>query len=194
MARSGSVEWRRRAAAALRSTVRLQLLEAIETAPGVDARRLAQAVGSSPPRLYYHLKILVDAGLIQVANHGARASARGPAATCYECCTGVVPSAILGAAGVRAEHFSRVRSQIFDAKRPAAEPDIACFAREALRADEIDSVRRLMRELKQILSAARARRRNGRALAPATAFVAMCLADLRVPTLPDSHLEVDGRP
>lgn len=191
LGRESSPEWRRRAAAALRSTVRLQLLEAIRTCPGVDARRLAQAIGSSPPRLYYHIKILVDAGLIREANHGSRSSSRGPAATRYECCDGVLPAVVLGPAGVRAEHFSRVRTQVFDEKGPEATPDASCFTREALRPDEIEKIRRLVGEIGEILKIARDRRRASGSLSAATAFVGVCLAKLKSETLPDNPLESD---
>jgi hypothetical protein len=95
---------------ALRSPLRLQVLEAVRARPGVDARGLAEALGTRPPKLYYHLKILVAAGLLRELDGGdgdlaagngestggsngssargsarwaSRGSPRGPAATGY---------------------------------------------------------------------------------------------------------------
>lgn len=55
---------------ALRSPLRLQVLEAVRARPGVDARGLAEALGTRPPKLYYHLKILVAAGLLRELDGG----------------------------------------------------------------------------------------------------------------------------
>ena len=65
---------------AVRSPLRLQLLEAIATRPGATARELAEALGTSAPRLHYHLNIMVKAGLVrslpQEAARSAGSSAR----------------------------------------------------------------------------------------------------------------------
>ena len=68
---------------ALRAPLRMQMLEAIIACPGVDARALAEAIGCSAPRLYYHIKILVEAGLVVSSEGSSRKSARGPSATSY---------------------------------------------------------------------------------------------------------------
>lgn len=74
---------------ALRSPLRLQVLEAVRSRPGIDARGLAEALATRPPKLYYHLKILVSAGLLRESDvpgggggNGSRNS-RGPASTGY---------------------------------------------------------------------------------------------------------------
>ncbi|MFN9077580.1 MAG: winged helix-turn-helix domain-containing protein [bacterium] len=48
----------------MRSPLRLQILEAIRAAPGIDARALSAALNTSAPRLYYHINILLQSGLI----------------------------------------------------------------------------------------------------------------------------------
>lgn len=179
---------RRRVISALRSTVRLQLLEAIETSPGVDARRLAQAIGSSPPRLYYHLKILTAAGLIRERNGPERQAPRGPSAARYERCGGVDPREFLGEDGVLDEHLNRLREHVLEDGRPSSTLEFAAFHREALLPDEVDRVRYLMQELRKLLSGARARRRSVKSLDPATVFVGLCLVRNRVATLPDLPL------
>jgi hypothetical protein len=98
---------------------------------------------------------------------------------------------VLGPAGVRAEYFSRARTQVFDEKGPEATPDASCFTREALRPDEIEKIRRLVGEIGEILKIARDRRRASGSLSAATAFVGVCLAKLKSETLPDNPLESD---
>jgi len=178
----------RRILSALRSTVRLQLLEAIETSPGVDARRLAKAIGSSPPRLYCHLKILVDAGLVRECDGAAHASPRGPSAARYESCRMVDPAELLGEDGVLGEQLSRLREHVRENGRASGSLELASFHREALLPEEVERARGLLSELRQLLAAARARRRNGRSLERASVFVGMCLVRIREGTLPDLPL------
>jgi DNA-binding transcriptional ArsR family regulator len=178
----------RRVLSALRSTVRLQLLEAIETSPGVDARRLATAIGSSPPRLYYHLKILVSAGLVRECGGAVHGSPRGPSAARYESCRRVEPSELLGEDGVVGEQLSRLREHVLKKGRASGALEIASFHREALLPEEVERARGLLSELRQLLAAARARRRNGRSLERASVFVGMCLVRIREGTLPDLPL------
>jgi len=53
---------------ALADPIRLRLFEAASSAPR-PARELATAVGMSTNRLYHHLGLLIDAGLLEVAEY-----------------------------------------------------------------------------------------------------------------------------
>lgn len=61
---------------ALRKSFRLRLVEAVRSAGGCNAQQLAKQFGVSSPLMYYHLKLLVAAGLL-THSRGKRYSGMG---------------------------------------------------------------------------------------------------------------------
>jgi DNA-binding transcriptional ArsR family regulator len=186
---------------ALRSPVRLQMLEAIRCRPGVDASRLAKALDSSPPRLYYHLKILLEAGLIR-ESHEADAdeerSARGPSAVGYRATHDDHPDGFFDGDGTAVDRSARLMSSlaqvgIESVLSPAATTALADFRHEALEASEIEAIGGHIEAIRAILTEARARRRSKREIVRATAFVGVCIAELERAVLPDGPTSPVGR-
>ncbi|MEY5031726.1 MAG: Helix-turn-helix domain [Planctomycetota bacterium] len=186
---------------ALRSPVRLQMLEAIRCRPGVDAGRLAKALDSSPPRLYYHLKILLEAGLIRESrNDDAQdeRSARGPSAVGYRATHDDHPQGFFDGDGAAVDRSARLLSNLAQAGiesvlSPATSTALADFRHEALEANEIEAIGGHIEAIRAILTEARARRRSKREIVRATAFVGVCIAELERAVLPDGPTSPIGR-
>jgi len=183
---------------ALRSPLRLQMLEAIGASGGTDARRLAEALGSSPPRLYYHLRILVDAGLVRAVDDTARRAGRGPAAVTYEPALPELPLEFFTRDGVARERSAKLLHAVATAGLEAAVPTnghargVADFRHESLTDSELIDIQRHVEGIRHILNQARGRRRKRAALEVATAFVGVCVAPLREQTLPDHPIQTSG--
>lgn len=174
---------------ALRSPLRLRLLEAIGERPRVDARTIAETLGASPPRVYYHLKILREAGLLVSENEQGRRRARGPEARVYRTSFDDLASYLRthGHAGDLEPIMQELAaSGVSDAVRSAARGEgRARFMHEALTPEEIAEVEGCLGRISAVLDGARRRRRAADAIGLATVFVGACLARPPQPTLPD---------
>lgn len=174
---------------AIRSPLRLQLLEAVATKSGATARDLADALGTSAPRLHYHLNILVQVGLL-------RSVAGGVNGVGYE----VAQMPALQANGGHASSGERriralaveLATDGMNAAGSSSESDAqdghASFARvghEALAPHEVESVQAHLREIEAIFGRARERRTRARSLVGASVFLSICLESIHAPTLPD---------
>lgn len=190
---SASIVWE-----ALRSPLRLQMLEAIGSSGGTDARRLAEALGSSPPRLYYHLRILVDAGLVRAVDEPGRRAGRGPAAVTYEPALPELPLEFFTRDGVARERSAKLLHAVAAAGLEAVVPTnghargVADFRHESLTESELIDIQRHVEGIRHILNQARGRRRKRAALEVATAFVGVCVAPLSEQTLPDHPIQTGG--
>lgn len=173
----------------LRSPLRLQLLEAVATRPGATARDLADALGTSAPRLHYHLNILVQAGLL-------RSVAGGVGGVRYE----VAQMPALQANGGHASSGERrIRALAVELAKDGmnsagslseseAGDGHASFARvghEALAPHEVESVQAHLSEIEAIFGRARKRRTRARSLVGASVFLSICLESIHAPTLPN---------
>ncbi len=174
---------------ALRSPLRLRLLEAIGATPRVDARTLAETLGASAPRIYYHLKILLDAGLLVAENEGARRRSRGPEALVYRTSFGDLAGYLArfgGAAELEPIMQELAAGGVSDAIRSAARGEgRACFLHESLTETEIAEVESCFARISAVLDGARARRVAAAGISLATVFLGACLARPSQPMLPD---------
>jgi DNA-binding transcriptional ArsR family regulator len=190
---------------AMRLPLRFQILEAIRATPGSSARELADALGTTVSRIHYHLRILLDAGLI-----APRSDARGGAeASRYSAAFVEFPPGFFGrAAGVEARreqlmhalarqglrHASRGRRPRRGEPAPRAprpnEEQAQHFSRlERLDERDLAEVLRHAAEISRIVESARARRTRGAPIAAATHFVGVCVTPLRAPALPDAPID-----
>lgn len=178
---------------ALRSPVRMQMLEAICASPGIDARSLAEALESSPPRLHYHLNILVAAGLIETRGDIDRRNRRGPTAVGFVARFGALGGQFVAGQGVDRKGVQVVREVAESAfelvtgfAAGSSDGPVGKFAlsHEALEPEEIEEVRAHIARIEVILAGARARRHRQGALVRATVFVGICLAAVVDPILP----------
>ncbi len=175
---------------ALRSPLRLQLFESIWSCPGTDARVLAQNLKTSAPRLHYHLKILLEAGLIGLSEESGRRGRRGPAGMTYCVAHDPLPSDFYDADPTAVSRRGTLLRELADVGLRDTPPDgvlahcTSDFRHEALSLDELEQIAESMARIRLILSAARSRRHQERALAPATAFVGVCLAPLNGTSFP----------
>ncbi|MFM7132837.1 MAG: winged helix-turn-helix transcriptional regulator [Planctomycetota bacterium] len=180
---------------AVRSLFRLQLLEAVRAHPGIDARAIADATGASTPRVFYHLKILVKAGLLEAKESNNRRNSRGPVAMVYHpCCEDFSPIFFArdGRARERARKLQRMLAEdSIAASFPRAEGDGASdghwrlFRWEALREEEIASIRVHAEAIERILQGAKSRRRREKSLPAANMQVAILLASGDLGVMPD---------
>jgi hypothetical protein len=181
----------------------MQMLEAIIACPGVDARALAEAIGCSAPRLYYHIKILVDAGLVVSVEGASRKSARGPSATSYHSNMNEISAGFFAGDPVTikraGELFYAIAEQgLAKAIDSVNEPGcIVDFRHEALLPQEVELVKRHMAEIRVVLATARRRRHGSKVLVRSTVFVGLCAISAGSPTLPDApisttRLQVEG--
>jgi DNA-binding transcriptional ArsR family regulator len=188
---------------ALRAPLRMQMLEAIIACPGVDARALAEAIGCSAPRLYYHIKILVEAGLVVSVEGSSRKSARGPSATSYHSNMNEISAGFFAGDPVTikraGELFYAIAEQgLAKAIDSVNEPGcIVDFRHEALLPQEVELVKRHMAEIRVVLATARRRRHGSKVLVRSTVFVGLCAISAGSPTLPDApisttRLQVEG--
>ena len=182
---------------ALKSPLRLQLLEAIRAKPAIDARALAKAMGASPPRLYYHLNILLQSGLVVPCDEQDRQTSRGPAAALYRAAFDRFPEGFFDGDGRTAARRGKVMRELaelgldYAASQRGSGRVTADFRHEALFDEEIDEVFQHVAEIRRILDRARSRRHHERALGRATAFVGICVSTLGTPVLPDGPLEAE---
>jgi DNA-binding transcriptional ArsR family regulator len=158
--------------------------------PRVDARTIAETLGASAPRIYYHLKILLEAGLLVSENDVGRRRARGPEALVYR-------TSFDDLAAYLAEHGGPkdlepimqelAASGVADAIRVAARGEgRARFMHEALTPEELAEVEVCFGRIARILDGARGRRVAADGIGLATVFVGACLAKPSQPALPDT--------
>ena len=178
---------------ALRSPVRLQMLEAICASPGIDARSLAEMLDSSPPRLHYHLNILLSAGLIESRGDVDRRNRRGPTAVGFVATLGALGGQFVAGHGVDRQAIKVTREVAdsafealtgFEAGSSDAPIGKLSLTHEALEPEEIEEVRSHIARIDEILAGARARRHRKGALVRATVFVGICFAAIVEPILP----------
>lgn len=181
---------------AVRSPLRLQVLEAIRAAPGIDARALSVALKTSAPRLYYHINILLESGLIvgteRRDSDSRRATTRGPEALVYRARGTNFPEGFF----TKGEHSLRRREaivrELFDGGMQRAiashseEDAHLTVRREHLTAAEAARVKSLLSQVESILNGARTRRHAESRVLPATHFVgcAFCELDGELPDGP----------
>lgn len=181
---------------AVRSPLRLQVLEAIRAAPGIDARTLSAALRTSAPRLYYHINILLQSGLIfgmeRKDTDSRRQTTRGPEAMVYRARASDFPDGFF----TKGEHTARRREELvrelFDGGVDRAIQlhgeggTHVTVRREHLTAAEAARVKSLLGQVESILDAARSRRHAESKLVPATHFVgcAFCELDGELPDGP----------
>jgi len=183
---------------AVRSPLRLQILEAIRAAPGIDARALSSALKTNAPRLYYHLNILRDGGLI-VGVDGkpggelttGRRGSRGPEAVTYRASARTFPDGFFSRHEIGRRRAKTIMRDLFTRGLElsfASESDGKCMTlarREHLSSAEALRVKGLLRQIDEILDGARARRHSGSQTLAATHFVGCALCELGDGELPD---------
>lgn len=193
---------------AIRSPLRLRILEAIRAAPGVDVRTLSELLKTSAPGLYYHINILLESGLIEGSEiavaEGQRAAvgaskprrgARGPAALAYRARTGGFPEGFFSRherARHREEQLVRDlfdRGLSFAFKQPRDGGRHLLVRTETLTAQEAARIKGLFRQVEEVLDGARARRHAGSYLIAATHFVGCAFSSVADGELPDGPLE-----
>jgi DNA-binding transcriptional ArsR family regulator len=186
---------------AVRSPLRLQILEAIRAAPGIDARALSSALKTNAPRLYYHLNILRESGLI-VGVDGkdggdpatGRRGSRGPEAVTYRASARTFPDGFFSRHEIARRRAKTIMRDLFTRGLElsfASESDGKCttLARsEHLSATEASRVKGLLRQIDEILDGARARRHSGSQVLAATHFVGCALCELGDGQLPDGPI------
>lgn len=180
---------------AVRSLFRLQLLEAVRANPGVDARSIAEATGVSTPKVFYHLKILVKAGLLEARESNNRRASRGPVAMVYHpSCEEFAPAffAREARARERARKLHRMLAEDSIASSfPRGEGDASgrqhwrLFRWEALREEEIASIRGHAEAIERILQGAKSRRRREKSIPKANMQVAILISGGATGALPD---------
>jgi DNA-binding transcriptional ArsR family regulator len=182
---------------ALRSPLRLQLLEAIRARPGIDARALSTAIQASPPRLYYHLKILLESGLIVQSDESERQGSRGPAAVLYRPAFERFPAGFFDGDPRTIARRGKVMREIAElglgyvASEHMSARVSADFRHETLHEQEIEAVFKHVAEIRRIVESARLRRHREKVLVRATAFVGICVSTVETPVLPDGPLEAE---
>lgn len=180
---------------AVESPIRLQMLEAILTRPGATARELADALGTSPPRLHYHLNILRDAGLIRPAPVG-RSRGKGPAAIGFVATDGEFLARASARAGQHGKRLAfllaetaaagfAAAGQKWQQSEPSGPRNFVRCGHEALAPQEVEAVWAHLKQIEAIVQRARERRRRAGALVGASTFVGLCLAATGDPRLPD---------
>jgi DNA-binding transcriptional ArsR family regulator len=181
---------------AVRSPLRLQVLEAIRAAPGVDARALSVALKTSAPRLYYHINILLQSGLIvggeRKDSDSQRQSSRGPEALAYRAHAANFPDGFFTKGEQSLQRREALVRELFDGGMHRA---IASHGqssahltvrRENLTGSEASRVKSLLSQVEAILDGARTRRHAESKVLPATHFVgcAFCEFDGELPDGP----------
>lgn len=183
---------------AVRSPLRLQILEAIRAAPGVDARTLSVALNTSAPRLYYHINILLESGLIVGVDgsDGAarRTSSRGPEALVYRARSSSFPDGFFTRDGQSQRRREALVRELFEGGMGVALSSHAknsshlTVRREHLTAAEAARVKTLLGQIEGILDEARTRRHQDSKVVAATHFVGCTFCELDG-ELPDGPLE-----
>ena len=188
---------------ALRSVLRLQLLEAIATKPGTTARELADALGTSPPRLHYHLNLLTRAGLVRTMEPAT--DGQGGAAG-FEVAT---PNLLRDAESRLGEDPGRLADLLADLLEDLVGEDVGLAAKawkgggganwartghEALAAHELEAVRGHLQAIEAIFDRARTRRLRSASLVQATARLSFALSVPLEPGFPTGLLGWSERP
>jgi len=190
---------------AVRSPLRLQVLEAIRACPGVDARTLSLALRTSAPRLYYHINILLESGLISAhapksssassAAAASRRAGRGPEALVYRANGNGFPDGFFSRNDRCLERREQLLRELVErgmaeaiASVPKGDAHLS-VRRERLTSAEAERVRGLLRQVEDILDTARARRHGDGRVVPATHFVAVAMSGVNGSELPDGPLE-----
>ena len=187
---------------AVRSPIRLQLFEAVVTRPGVTARELAEALGTSPPRLHYHLNILRAAGLIRLAQE-ARSSEKGPAAVGFEAARADFLARAVDADAANGLMLSELLVQAAQAGFASAgerwhrrdgrgSRTLVRCGHEALTPSEVEAVWSHLKQIEAILQRARERRRRSKSIVAASCFVGVCLSGVVGSQLPDGQLALEA--
>ena len=186
---------------ALRSPLRVRLLEAICATPGIEARALAEALDSTAPRVHYHLNILVRAGLITPAGpdapEGEKANARGHSATGFRAVFRMIPQECFAGTAEAESRALRLLREVAEegiaSMSPRGKPrnGLARFGHEALSANELDEVVLHLTRVREILDRARSRRHQRGGVSRASAFVGFCVGAVVDPRLPDGPLGWD---
>lgn len=181
---------------AVRSPLRLQVLEAIRAAPGIDARALSVALKTSAPRLYYHINILLQSGLIvgteRKDSDSQRQTTRGPEALVYRARTANFPDGFFTKGEQSLRRREALVRELFDGgmdRALASHGEASAHVtvrREHLTASEALRVKSLLAQVEGILDAARTRRHSESKILSATHFVgcAFCELDGELPDGP----------
>jgi DNA-binding transcriptional ArsR family regulator len=182
---------------AVRSPLRLQILEAIRAAPGIDARALSAALHTSAPRLYYHINILLESGLIVGAERkesdSSRGTTRGPEALVYRARGANFPDGFFTKGEQSLRRREAIVRELFEGgmKRAIASHSEQnahlTVRREHLTDAEATRVKSLLSQIEAVLNTARGRRHAESKVLPATHFVACAFCELDG-ELPDGPL------
>jgi DNA-binding transcriptional ArsR family regulator len=182
---------------AVRSPTRLQILEAIATSPGIRARDIAEAMGTSAPRLHYHLKILTKVGLVRVVAGAADDSEDRGFGAGFEIAR---PPRLRDSDRMESADRARLKSLVvglgFEGMTAAAEAagkrsgdaggiSFARCGHEALAPHEIEAVLGHLQGIEGILARASERRRRTQVVSRATVFLSYGLGPVHSSTLPD---------
>ncbi|MBM4114414.1 MAG: helix-turn-helix transcriptional regulator [Phycisphaerae bacterium] len=181
----------------VRSPFRLRLLETIRGSGGCTVLEIARALEVSPPSLYYHIGLLLKAGLIgQLTPKPAtgRAGRLGPVAAIFFANVDAIkfapPKSVRDrqrmaklVAGLITEHAADLAM--------AAKIDLPAIGNgwESLEAHEVKAIRKAFATVDEVLSKARARREkaHGKAVL-ATHHVSFSVAATAPATLPAPKL------
>jgi hypothetical protein len=182
---------------AVRSPLRLHVLEAIRAAPGIDARALSAALNTSAPRLYHHIEILLQSGLIvgseRKDSDSHRETTRGPEALVYRARAANFPDGLFTKGDQSLRRRETIVRELFEGgmSKPIAsisEQDVhLTVRREHLANAEAARVKSLLSQVESILSSARARRHAESKVLPAIHFAGCASCDLDG-ELPDGPL------
>lgn len=177
--------------------MRLQILEAIATKPGIRARDIADAMGTSAPRLHYHLKILTKAGLVRAIDGVADASEERGNGAGFEIAR---PPQLRQPDRMDAAAFARISALVVGlgaegmtaAARVVGKQtvDFGCSSvarcgHEALAPHEVEAVLGHLQGIEAILARASERRRRNHSVSRASVFITYGLGLIDSSTLPD---------
>ena len=171
---------------ALRSSVRLQILEALAGKPHTTARELALALGCSVPRVHYHVGVLEKVGLVRAVQSPA-APGGGPPLHRFRLLESDLFMRVSRQGGpacdklrmliadVAADALREVAATSRSGKALDTRPRRMACGHEALTAEEITKVQELVDGIDSILRNARSRRRASGGLPSASTFVTLCV-------------------
>lgn len=205
---------------ALRSPLRVRLLEAVLVEPGVGARRLADLMGTSASRVHYHLRVLMAASLVEMvrvdavdadavdvgtvkngptsARRGQRRSSRRSGANGFRSSLDGFPTTLFNGNHRSDERAVQLVCEVAAsairelAKVPTKPDGRVLFAREALSSSEVERVQRHFEEIRGVIHQARKRRRSAGSLTSAKVMIGLWLGLLGEPSLPDGLFEWDA--
>jgi hypothetical protein len=181
----------------VRSPLRRHVLEAIRAAPGIDARALSAALNTSAPRLYHHIEILLQSGLIvgseRKDSDSHRETTRGPEALVYRARAANFPDGLFTKGDQSLRRRETIVRELFEGGMSKAIASISeqdvhlTVRREHLANAEAARVKSLLSQVESILSSARARRHAESKVLPAIHFAGCASCDLDG-ELPDGPL------